>query len=159
MQLGELTGIPMTSVDDICWNPGWVQMPRDEQIERFDGITRGEAWVLDAAYGHWRDLVIARADLVVALDYARATSLSRLLRRTTRRVIDGAEVCNGNRETFRGAAFSRDSVVVWHFTAFGNKRREMRAWEDAASGPPVIRLRRPRHARAFLEAEMARLRA
>ncbi len=156
-KVGELTGIPATSVDDICWSPGWVQMPADEQIAHFDALTATGAWVLDSAYGPWRDLAHERADLVVALDYERLTSLARLVRRTVTRIVDRQEVCNGNRESWR-TLFARDSLVVWHFTSFRRKREEMRAWEAAASGPRVIRLRRPRHARAFVEAETARRR-
>jgi adenylate kinase family enzyme len=148
--VAELTGIQVTSVDDICWSPGWAQMPRDEQLETFDRITRGDAWILDSAYEGWRHLAHERADLVVALDFARLTSFSRLLRRTLRRMIDGTEVCNGNRESFREIFLARDSILLWHVTSFRRKRAEMRAWEAAASGPRVIRLRRPAHARVFL---------
>jgi adenylate kinase family enzyme len=155
LALGDLTGIPATSVDDICWNPGWVQMPPDEQIARFDALTRTDTWILDSAYGPWRDLAYQRADLVVALDHPRVISLARLLRRTRARIVDRQEVCNGNHESWR-AVFARDSLVMWHCTSFRRKREEMRAWEAAASGPPVIRLRRPAHARAFMESESAR---
>jgi adenylate kinase family enzyme len=153
--LGELTGIPVTSVDDICWSPGWVQMPQDEQVATFDRITGGDSWVLDSAYNAWRHLAHERADLVVALDYARLTSLSRLLRRTMVRMVTREEVCNGNRESFREIFLARDSILLWHVTSFRRKRHEMRAWEAAASGPPVIRLRRPAHARTFLALESA----
>jgi adenylate kinase family enzyme len=148
--LGEVAGLPVTRVDDITWNPGWVPMPVEDQIAHFDALTRADAWVLDSAYGHWRGLVLERADLVVALDYPRLTSLARLLRRTVARVISGKEICNGNRETFRGALLTRDSILWWQHTSFHRKRREMRTWEAAASGPRVIRLRRPAHARALL---------
>ena len=154
--LGELTGIPATSVDDICWSPGWVQMAPDEQIAHFDALTKTDAWVLDSAYGHWRDLAYERADLVVALDYARMVSLGRLLLRTRARIVDRQEICNGNHESWR-TVFARNSLVVWHFTSFRRKREEMRAWEAAASGPPVVRLRRAADARAFVRAETARL--
>ncbi len=154
--LGELTGIPVTSVDDICWSPGWVQMPPDDQIAHFDALTRTGTWILDSAYGPWRDLAYERADLVVALDYPRLVSLARLLRRTRARIFDRREICNGNHESWR-TVFARDSLVVWHFTSFRRKREEMREWETAASGPPVIRLRRPVHARALVEAETSSL--
>jgi len=87
---------------------------------------------------------------VVALDYPRLVSLGRLLRRTAARIIDRQEVCNGNRESWR-TVFARDSLVVWHFTSFRRKRAEMREWAAAASGPPVVLLRRPSQADAFLE--------
>ncbi len=91
----------------------------------------------------------------MALDYARLTSFSRLLRRTLRRMIDRTEVCNGNRESFREIFLARDSILLWHVTSFRRKRTEMRTWEAATSGPRVIRLRRPAHARAFLAWETA----
>ena len=153
-QLSALTGIPWTSVDDICWTPGWVQLPADQQLAHFDALTTTDAWILDSAYEAWRHLARERATLVVALDYARLTSLTRLLRRTAARMIHRQEICNGNYETWR-TVFARDSLVVWHVTSFRRKRTEIRAWEAAASGPPVIRLRSPAHARAFLEAERA----
>jgi hypothetical protein len=125
-------------------------MPTEQQIATFDRITRGDAWVLDSAYGSWRDLVVERADVVVALDYPRLTSLARLLRRTAARVIDRREICNGNHENVRGL-FARDSIVLWHFTSFRRKRAQMRRLAAAADGPAVVLLRRPRAAEAFLE--------
>ena len=154
-QLSELTGIPCTSVDDLCWRPGWVPVPQGEQLDHFDALTRTPAWILDSAYGGWRHLALERADLVVALDLARLTSLARLLRRTTTRIIDQQQVCNGNTESWR-TLFARDSLLVWHFTSFRKKRREMRAWEAAPSGPPVVRLQSPAQARSFVEAEKNR---
>jgi adenylate kinase family enzyme len=156
-QLSELTGIPRTSVDDICWRPGWVPMPPDEQLDHFDALTSRPSWILDSAYGGWRHLALERADLVVALDLARLTSLARLLRRTVTRIIDQQEVCNGNTESWQ-SLFARDSLVVWHSTSFRRKRREMRAWEASPSGPPVIRLRSPAHARSFVDTEKMRRR-
>ena len=149
-ELAAILGIPATSVDDITWSPGWVPMPTEDQIAYFDRLTRTDAWLLDSAYGTWRELVMERADLVVALDYPRLTSLCRLLRRTVARVVDGQEVCNGNRETLR-AIFDRDSIVLWHCTSYRRKRREMRRRAAARTGPPVVLLHRVREAEAFLE--------
>lgn len=153
--LAELTGIPVTSVDDITWSPGWVLMPETEQIAHFGALVRTDHWILDHAYGSWYHLVLERADLVVALDYPRLVSFGRLLRRTAVRIVDGQEICNGNRESWR-SVIARDSIVLWHVTSFRRTRRRMRAWEAAPSGPPVIRLRSPALARAFVEAETAR---
>ena len=156
-QVSELTGIPWTSVDDICWRPGWVPMPADEQLAHFDDLTQTRSWILDSAYGGWRHLVLERADLVVALDLPRLTSLTRLLRRTAARIFDQQEVCNGNTESWR-SVFARDSLVVWHTTSFRRKRREMRSWEAAPSRPAVVLLQSPAQARSFLEAERTRRR-
>ena len=48
-RLSELTGIPWTSVDDICWRPGWVLMPLDEQLAYFDALTQTGSWA-DASH-------------------------------------------------------------------------------------------------------------
>lgn len=55
---------------------------------------------------------------------------------------DGEEICNGNRESL-GSVLSRDSILVWHVTAFGRARRRMRAWQADPSGPPVLLFRSP----------------
>jgi adenylate kinase family enzyme len=150
--LSDLTGIAWTSVDDICWRPGWVPTPKDEQLAHFDALTAGDSWILDAAYDAWRHLAYERADLVIAMDYPRTTSLSRVLRRTATRMIHREQICNGNYETWR-RFFSRSSLVAWHFRSFGSKRAEMRQWAAAAGGPRVVLLRSPASARAFLEAQ------
>jgi adenylate kinase family enzyme len=75
-EIGEVLGVPWHSVDDeIGWLPGWVERPRDEQRELASRIALSEKWVLDTAYGHWRDVVVPRADVIVALDYPRLVSL------------------------------------------------------------------------------------
>jgi len=140
-RIGERLDIPSHSADDeIGWLPGWVERPVPEQRSIAAEIAAGDAWVLDTAYGHWRDLVVDRVDLIVALDYPRSVSLRRLLRRTARRVVLGELACNGNRETLR-LALSRDSIIAWHFRSFARKGAQIEAWE--ADGRPLVRLRSP----------------
>ena len=152
-RLAAITGIPATSVDDLTWSPGWVQMPEGEQRELFGRLVDEDEWILDSAYGIWRDLVLARADLVVGLDLPRRLSLARLGRRTVGRILDGREICNGNRETWRSSVLSRDAIVFWHFKSFAHKRRRMRAWAAASTGPAVVLLSRPAEVADFLARE------
>lgn len=134
-QIGEATGLPWHSVDDeIGWLPGWVERPRDEQRDLALRIASSGQWVLDTAYGHWRDVVLPRAELIVALDYPRFVSLFRLLRRTARRLITRQLSCNGNRESLR-QAFSLDSIVAWHFRSFSRKRERIVSLATSM-GPP-----------------------
>ncbi|HKC76917.1 MAG TPA: hypothetical protein VKB70_00885, partial [Gaiellaceae bacterium] len=97
----------------------------------------------------WRDVPLGRADLVVALDYPRWLSLSRLIRRSIARAIDGRPICNGNRESFRHL-FSRNSIVIWHFRTFGHKRTRMLAWEGDPDMPPVRRFTSPKQVESWL---------
>jgi len=153
-RLARITGIGWHSVDDLTWQPGWVEVPADEQRRRIKAICDRPEWILDTAYGKWLDLPLGRTELIVALDYPRWFSLHRLVRRTIMRMLDRSLVCNGNQESLR-LAFSRDSIIVWHFRSFPRKRRRIRQWCDDPTGPPVVRLRSSHQTRTWL-AEFAR---
>jgi adenylate kinase family enzyme len=143
------TGLPWHSVDDLTWEPGWVGVSPEEQRRRVAAICAGERWILDSAYSSWIDIVLARVELIVALDYSRWRSLARLARRTIGRSIDRRTICNGNTESFL-QMLSRDSILVWHFRSFARKRARMRGWAADPAGPAVIRLRSPAAARRWL---------
>ncbi|MGH9124873.1 MAG: adenylate kinase [Acidimicrobiales bacterium] len=148
-RLADRTGSPWFSIDEVMWLPGWQEVPAQQQRELVLTICAGERWILDAAYGKWLDIVLARADLIVALDYPRWISLGRLLRRTFVRIVTRPQVCNGNIETLR-VSLARDSIIVWHFRSFARKRARIRAWAADPGGPAVVRLTSPRAARLWL---------
>ena len=149
-RLAEVTGLPLVDVDEVCWEPGWVQVGVEEQRRRFTEICAGDRWVLDTAYGVWTDVALARAELVVALDYPRPVSLFRLVRRTASRIVRREEVCNGNRETVL-RAIDDDSIIRWHFRSFRSKRERILAWEADPAMPPVVRFTRPRDLDAWID--------
>jgi adenylate kinase family enzyme len=148
-RLSERTGLPFHCVDDLTWQPGWVPVPPEEQRRRLGVICAQDSWILDHGYSSWIDLVLARADLVVGLDYPRWRSLSWLIRRTLSRAIDRREICNGNTESLR-QALSKDSIILWHFRSFANKRRRIREWQDDPEKPEVLPLASPAAARRWL---------
>ncbi|MEU8634465.1 adenylate kinase [Amycolatopsis sp. NPDC048633] len=149
-RIAERTGLPYHSADDLSWQPGWVPVPDEEQRRRIAEVCAQERWVLDAAYGKWREIVLDRTQLVVGLDYPRWLSLSRLLRRTLVRSVTRVRICNGNVESVR-QVFSADSIIRWHFTSFATKRARIRAWAADSPGPAVVRLTSPRQTRRWLE--------
>jgi adenylate kinase family enzyme len=151
-QIGEITGLPWHSADDeIGWLPNWSERPRDEQRELAVEIAASEKWVLDTAYSHWRDVILPRTELIVALDYRRPVSLARLLRRTARRIVTGELACNGNKESLRQAV-SSDSIIAWHFRSFTRKRQQIATWQTDPTAPPIVRLRSPRLTGEWLSA-------
>ena len=149
-RIAEQLAVPYVAVDDLMWEPGWVPVPPEAQRERIGPICASDAWVLDAAYGHWRDLVMPRVELIVGLDLPRWRSLGRLRRRTVHRIVTGAPVCNGNTETVRGSLLSRDSILRWHFASFARKRATMRAWHADPAMPETVLLRTPAEVRRWL---------
>ena len=153
-RLAEATGLAWHSVDDLTWQPGWVQVPPEEQRRRVRAICSGPEWILDTAYAGWLDEPLQRVELIVALDYPRWFSLQRLVRRTIVRLVDGRPVCNGNRETL-GLLVSRDSILLWHFRSFRNKRERLRSWTSDPAAPPVHRLTSARQTERWLEGLVA----
>ncbi|GAA5158061.1 hypothetical protein GCM10011366_18540 [Ornithinimicrobium tianjinense] len=150
VRLGELLGLPVHLVDEeVGWLPGWVERPTEDQRAIAAGIVAQDTWVLDSAYGKWSDLVLARAEVVVGLDYPRWLSLGRLVRRTLGRWAMRTQMCNGNVETAR-QILSRDSILLWHVRSFPRKRARMREWESRPDGIPVLRLSHPRELERLL---------
>lgn len=147
--LAESRGLPFVAVDDLTWEPGWVAVPEAEQRRRVSRVCAEPAWVLDSAYSTWLNVPLARADLVVGLDYPRWFSLQRLIRRTLARIVGRREICHGNVETL-GGALSRDSIVAWHFRSFASKRARLRAWEASPEPPRVLRFRSAAAAQTWL---------
>jgi adenylate kinase family enzyme len=144
------TGLTLIDVDELTWLPGWQEVPADEQRRAIADRCAGEAWVMDTAYGRWLDVSVARADLIVALDYPRWLSLQRLLRRTLARILYKRPVCNGNVETWRNT-FSGESIIQWHFRSFTRKRERIRRWATDPALPEVLVMHTPAQTRHWLE--------
>ena len=148
-RLSGITGLRWHSVDDLTWQPGWIEVPTEQQRSLIHGICQESEWILDTAYGKWLDEPLRRAELIVALDYQRWFSLQRLVRRTLARLFDGRLICNGNRETLR-EIISSDSIIVWHFKSFRRKRERIRQWMTDPDAPPVHRLTSARQTERWL---------
>lgn len=149
-EYSERSGIPAFSADDdIGWLPGWEQRSAEDQRNIAAIIASKDRWVLDSAYRGWRDIVLDRAELVVALDYPRWISLGRLVRRTLRRIRTGEEVCNGNRESLT-QLFGSDSIIRWHFRSFRGKQRSIKDLQTDPDMASVVVFHHPREAEIWL---------
>lgn len=134
-RLARRMGIPHVELDSLHWDPGWTAAPREQFRARVAHALGGDSWVTDGNYSAVRDIVWARADTVAWLDYALPVILTRVTGRTLRRVLTRQVLWNQNRERFREAFFSRESIILWALTTYRRRRREI----------PVI-LARPEHA-------------
>jgi adenylate kinase family enzyme len=154
----EIMSLPEYSADDdIGWLPGWTVRALDDERTIAATIAAQDRWVLDSAYAKWSDLILPRTQLIVALDYPRLISLSRLVRRTARRVVTKETICKGNTETAFKHLFTADSIILWHFKSFSRKHRTIHRLHADPDRPPVKIFRHPRHLAAwFAELEGAR---
>ena len=142
---------PHIELDALHWEPNWKEAPNDLFRERVKQSLQGEFWVVDGNYHQVRDIVWSRADTVVWLDYPFRTIMSRLARRTLRRIVIHEELWKGNQEHIRGL-FSRDSVFLWAIRSYRRRRRQYPALlsRPENSHLTVVRLRSPREAEEFL---------
>lgn len=80
-RLAARLGLPLYHMDHITWQPGWVERPEAEKTALCLGIEAGEAWVFEGNYSPTLPNRVARADLVIWLDFGLGLRLWRITRR------------------------------------------------------------------------------
>ena len=158
-ELASLMSVPFVELDAINWGPSWTMIGADRFQALATEAIAGDAWVVDGNYGGRgvRELVWAKADTIIWLDYSLPLVLWRLLRRSVARIRSREEIWpgTGNRETVRETFFSRGSLFVWAMTTYGGRRKSyprllaLPQCENATK----LRFRTPREAGMWLEAQ------
>ncbi|GIK37908.1 MAG: hypothetical protein BroJett011_17410 [Chloroflexota bacterium] len=143
--LADFWQVPHIELDALHWQPNWTPRPLAEFRALTGAVVAAERWVLDGNYHQVRDLVWGRATTLVWLNYPFHLVFWRALTRTTRRVLWQEELYNGNRETFREAFLSRESILWWVITTYHRRRREYPALftQPAYAHLQVIELHAP----------------
>ncbi|MCL2378238.1 MAG: hypothetical protein FWC77_03835 [Defluviitaleaceae bacterium] len=80
-KLGEITGIPVTHLDRMFWNPGWVQTPSYEMDSNVTKVAAGDSWIIDGNYLRTLSVRLQRADTIIFLDFNRYICLYRVIKR------------------------------------------------------------------------------
>ena len=134
-------GLRVVELDALYWGRDWQPAPVELFRHRVERETVGEGWIVVGNYGQVRDLVWQPADTLICL-----------LRRTIRRIATQEELWDtGNRESLRGAFFSRDSILLWALkTHRRNRQRFALECELLAQEKNVVRLRSAREVESFL---------
>jgi adenylate kinase family enzyme len=151
--LAARAGVPAVHLDDLHFEPGWVEVPDHEMRVEVDAATAAPGWVVDGNYGGVARDLRRRADLVVWLDLPFRTTFPRVVARTFSRWARRETCCSGNREGFRDTFLSRQSIFWWAITTHRRTRRKL---EDELASQPHVRLRSPRDVSAFLARAAAR---
>lgn len=150
--LAAILGNPHFELDSLYWKPNWSGAPDEEFRASVDELTRAPRWIVDGNYRIANDIVWSRASMVIWLNYPFPLVFYRALRRTIQRVARKELLFAGNRETFRAAFLSRQSILLWVITTHWRRRKQYTAIQK--SGAPawreVIVLRSPREAERFL---------
>ncbi|TFB22932.1 DNA topology modulation protein [Filobacillus milosensis] len=80
-ELAEILNLELYHLDNIFWKPGWVSVPRDEQIEITKKLVNQKTWMIDGNYAGTLDLRLERADFVVFFDLPRWVCMYRIFKR------------------------------------------------------------------------------
>ena len=150
-ELARRHGVPHVELDALHHGPNWLETPAEEFRRRVAAATAGDGWVVDGNYdSKLGDLVLGRADTVVWLDLPLRVALSRVTRRTIRRIRTREELWSGNRESWRGGFVGWESMFVWTIRSHLRNRRA-RA-ERFARHPSlrVVRLRSREEVESYL---------
>ena len=147
-ELARRLGAPFHELDSFNHGPNWTEATAEELRARVEPLVAGDRWVVDGSYrSKLGDLVLERADVVVWLDLPRRVWLPRLVRRTISRIVRREELWSGNRETFRNAFMSRDSLLLF---ALRNYPRRRRLYPGELAPYNVVRLCSPREVGSWL---------
>jgi adenylate kinase family enzyme len=141
-------------LDSIFHRPNWQALPREEFRAAVSAAVADERWVVDGNYSAVIDIVWARADTVVWLDYPRGQVMRQVIGRTLRRLITREELWNGNREPLSNLATldPQRSILAWAWTQHAKYRQRFTAAmaDPANEQLTFVRLRNPGDARAFV---------
>jgi adenylate kinase family enzyme len=146
--LARKLGVSHIELDALFWKPDWVMSSAEELRAKVEPALAADGWVVDGNYsGKLGSYVIDRADEIVWLDLPLRTTWWRLFWRTLRRWRTRELICGENRESFRQAFLSRDSILSYSLQTYRRTRASRAEW---IAGYRVARLRTPREMEQYL---------
>jgi adenylate kinase family enzyme len=149
-------GVPHLEMDAVMHANGW-NSTHDDEFQRILGVFADQdRWVMDGNYtSHGTsESTWPKADTFVWLDPKRRVVMSRVIRRTLRRMITRQQLWNGLREPLANL-YKRDpyeNIIVWAWTRFEHVREKYEraladgVWDHAR----VYRLRSRREVDRFI---------
>lgn len=136
-------------IDSLLHKPNWVQASREELYEGVSSVIDGESrWIVDnVCEKNLGNYLIDQVDVIIWLDLPLWLKLGRVFRRSWQRITQNEVLWNGNRETWRGAFWGKDSVVGFAILKHFRLRRTMPHKPYASR---VVHLRSPKEVESFL---------
>lgn len=140
-ELADRLALPYTELDAMFHGPGWV--PRPEFEAEVAELAGRESWVTEWQYTGAREVLAARAELLVWLDLPFWTvTLPRVVRRTLRRRLGRQRLWNGNVEPPLHTIFTDpEHIVRWAWSTRKVYGDRVAALQRRRPELPVVRLR------------------
>ena len=147
-------GLNFIELDALHWEPDWQEAPLDVFRGRIQKEMESGKWIVAGNYHIARDLVWARAEAVIWLDYPFLLVLRQLTRRTFKRWWTQELLWGTNRESIWDhlKLWSTESLFHWLFKTYWRRKREYPALLALPEYRhlKLIRLKHPKETEAWL---------
>lgn len=80
-RLHEATGIELIHLDQIYWQPNWVEPSKADWIKTVENLAEKDAWIMDGNFGGTLEMRLEKCDTVLFLDLPRTVCVYRALKR------------------------------------------------------------------------------
>ena len=134
--LSDKLNLPCVAADGIFWTDSWRPTPAAAVRAWLADVVSRDSWVTDGNFDGDRDLLWARAELIVWLDLPLNVVLAQVLRRNLTWWFRRTPVWGGQRMTLAKALGGVRHVLRSH----GVKHASYPAWLAAYAPKPVVRL-------------------
>ncbi|HMJ24219.1 MAG TPA: DNA topology modulation protein [Pyrinomonadaceae bacterium] len=145
-ELGDLLNIEVVHLDQLFWQPGWVERPKADWLKTVEELLRRDAWIMDGNYSGTLDLRFKSCDTVVFMDFPLALCLWRVLKRLliyrNRSRPDMAEGC-------RERLTLEFILWIWNYSS-RTRPKVVRMIESQPRDKKIVWLRFPSEAERFL---------
>lgn len=136
-ELAPLMGLPLFHMDQLNWNPGWIETERSALRAKVEDVAARDAWLIDGNYGSVLAPRLERADTVIYLDFPIRLCLWRLIRRiVSHRGQSRPDMPEGCPERF-------DLAFFWYVMNWNSGPRPRTEAAIAAHAAKVVRLKSP----------------
>lgn len=145
-RLAQRLDLAFVELDALFWGTHWMPATHDVFRRRVGSSVRDGRWVACGNHASVRDLVWARADTVIWLDYPSVLGASRLVGRA---VLQMRDWLRGQ----RASAFGHDSLLLYAFRANAERRADFATLfaKPEYAHLRVLRFRAPRETELWVQ--------
>ncbi|MGY6029358.1 adenylate kinase [Phytobacter sp. AG2a] len=123
-RLAATLGVPYIEMDKLYWLPDWQGRSDEAMNALLIAALDNPGWVLDGNYNRTREIKWRDVDFIVWVDYGFWRTLRQCVLRAMKRAWQQNELWpdTGNRESFRRAFLSRESIIIWTLKTWRKNR-------------------------------------
>lgn len=148
-ELGTRTGLPVFHMDQIHWQPGWVERSKDEKDRLSSEVHRQDRWIFEGGHSRTYAERIARADTFIWLDVPVTLRTIRVLRRSwVYRGQSRPDLPEGCTEQFNGRTVEF-LKFIWD-TRHSSRAKLLEVWQSPPAHLTLHRFTRLHEVRQFL---------